>query len=152
MAISRLHRTLTLSLCACSVVFGFSPIPRPSCRKGQSLTVLDMAKKMRNAQAELAKKMELAKKKQAGNQVDDQGSETERLTDKEVKEKNDRLRFEELLKKQSTSLNSVSSDGYLSKQQEEEEIDAFSKSDFRWYRKYLLWDFPFVADNDLRIL
>jgi hypothetical protein len=89
-----------------------------------------MAKKMRNAQAELLKKMELAKKQQqGGNQVDDQGSaEKERLTDKEVKEKNDRLRFEELLKKQSTSMNSASSDGYLNKQQEEEEIDAFSKS------------------------
>ena len=51
----------------------------------------------------------------------------ERLSDKEIKERNDRLRFEELLKKQATSLNDVSSDSYLSKAQEDAEIDAYRK-------------------------
>ena len=52
----------------------------------------------------------------------------QKLTEREIRERNDRLRFEELLRKGSASvLNDYSSDGYLNKQQEEEEIDAFRK-------------------------
>jgi competence protein ComGC len=93
---------------------------------------LDMAKKMHNKQAELAKKMAMAKKQKIENQGENAevGAVKEKFSDKEIKERNDRLRFEELLKKQSSSLNAVSSDGYLNKQQEEEEIDAYRKCHF----------------------
>lgn len=82
-----------------------------------------MVKKMRNKQAELLKKMAEAKEQKA--QSDMGGGE--RLSDKKIKEQNDRRRFEEMLKKQTASLNDVSSDGYLSKEQEEAEIDAYRK-------------------------
>jgi hypothetical protein len=84
-----------------------------------------------NKQAELLRKMELAKKsKEDGGSMDiDEEEQTGALTDREMKEKNDRLRFAELLKKESSNvLNDFSSDGYLSKQQEEEEITAMRKS------------------------
>jgi len=46
----------------------------------------------------------------------------------EIKERTDRLRFQEMLdKKGSVVLNDYSSEGYLIKQQEEEEIDAARK-------------------------
>jgi hypothetical protein len=96
----------------------------------KSSTAVGMAKKMRNKQAELANKMALAREQKAQEEGADlqQGPEAEeRLSSKEIKERNDKLRFEELLKKQSTSLNDVSSDGYLNSQQEEAEIDAYRK-------------------------
>lgn len=49
-----------------------------------------------------------------------------RLTDQQIKERNDRLRFEELLQRSGTVLNEYSADGYMSKKQEEEESDARS--------------------------
>lgn len=95
----------------------------------ESSTSLCMAKKIRNKQAELAKKLALAKEQNALKVGVDPSSpdELERLSDKEMKERNDRLRFEELLQKQAASLNDISSDGYLNKQQEEAEIDAYRK-------------------------
>ena len=41
-----------------------------------------------------------------------------------IKERNDRLRFDELLKTKGFVVNDFSSDGYLNKRQEEEEINA----------------------------
>jgi hypothetical protein len=86
----------------------------------------------RNKQAALRQKMEEAKRqkrKAEGVQDDSEGKDNDHLmSDDEIRERNDRLRFEELLKKGSaTVLNDYSSDGYLNKQQEEEEIDAASK-------------------------
>lgn len=53
------------------------------------------------------------------------------LSDKEIRERNDRLRFEELLKKGTVHvMNDYSSDGYLNRQQEEDEIDAVRKCTF----------------------
>ena len=87
-----------------------------------------MAKKFRNKQAELAKKMEIAKKQKAEKEgLDQEPTKAVKLSDKEIKEQNDRLRFDELLKSQSVSMNSISSDSYLNKQQEEEDIDAYRK-------------------------
>jgi len=89
-----------------------------------------MVKKMRNKQADLAKKLAAAKEqnmKQDENLVDRPRVET-RLSDRDLKELNDRRRFEDLLEKQTASLNFVSSDGYLSREQEEAEIDAYRKS------------------------
>jgi hypothetical protein len=88
-----------------------------------------MAKKLKNKQAEMAKKMADAKKQTAGGgetPVDASGKAI--LSAQEIKEQNDRLRFEELLKTQASSvLNDYSSDGYLNKKQEEEEIMASSE-------------------------
>jgi hypothetical protein len=128
MAITQLHRLLAFwSLCLSSLVFGFAPKTIPHYRSCPSTTTsLGMGKQPRSKQAELAKKMALAKKENSEQPGDDQASETtKRLTNKEVKEQNDRKRFEELLQKQSSSLSDVSSDGYLNKQQEEAEIDAY---------------------------
>ena len=83
-----------------------------------------------NKQQELKKKMELAKKQNKKEEVDDDDKTGKgRLTDKEIKERNDRLRFQEMLKKGGASvLSDYSSEGYLNKQQEEEEISAARKS------------------------
>lgn len=91
--------------------------------------------KARNKQAELRRKMELAKQqnRKADDEDDANGddkSSSGRLSDEEMKERNDRLRFEELLKRGSSSvLNDFSSDGYLTKEQEEEEINAAREYD-----------------------
>jgi len=45
-------------------------------------------------------------------------------TAEEIKERNDRLRFEELLKNAPVSMSDAPSDGYLTKEQEDEEISA----------------------------
>lgn len=86
----------------------------------------------RNKQAELKRKMEIAKQQKEidGEEVPviDDVTEKTSLTDIEIKEQNDRLRFQELLKRSASNvLNNYSSDGYLSKDQEEEEIEAARK-------------------------
>lgn len=118
------------------------------------MTCLGMAKKIRNKQAELAKKLAMAKEqnlKQDGAKADQRGGA--RQTDLEMKEINDRRRFEEMLDKQTASLNFVSSDGYLSREQEEAEIDAYRKSDLiGWIestRKVLIAS-SFVVDSSDR--
>jgi len=98
----------------------------------QSAVALFMGKG-KNKQLLLKQKLEDAKRqklKDNANNDDAVGDSAakKQLTDKEIRERNDRLRFEELLKKGSaTVFNDYSSDGYLNKQQEEEEIDAFRK-------------------------
>lgn len=104
-------------------------------RGRRQLTVM-AAKKMRNKQADLLRKMELAKKQkeEEGDGDNDDASsttkssddqKTKKLTDEEIRERNDRLRFEELLQRESSKvLNDFSSSGYLTKEQEEEEIAA----------------------------
>jgi len=94
-----------------------------------SSTSLFMGKglnKNRSKQAELAKKMALAKQQKAGNDDTSSAEDTKKaaaLSAKEIKEKNDRLRFDELLKTKSISLNDMN-DGYLTAEQEQEEIAA----------------------------
>lgn len=87
--------------------------------------------KAKNKQALLKQKLEEAKRQKIQGDNDDAVGEKAKqhpLTDEEIKERNDRKRFEELLKKGAANvLNDYSSDGYLNKQQEEEEIDAFRK-------------------------
>ena len=99
----------------------FTVCPPVSSHRGS--VRLAMAKSI-NKQAELRRKMEQAKRQKLGESSSINDAET-RLTDEEIKEQNDRLRFEELLKtKSATVLNDYSSDGYLNKQQEEEDITA----------------------------
>jgi hypothetical protein len=103
-----------------------------SRRQKDSLIALHMGKGLnsfRNKQAELKRKMEIAKQQKEidGEEVPviDDVTEKTSLTDIEIKEQNDRLRFQELLKRSASNvLNDYSSDGYLSKDQEEEEIEA----------------------------
>ena len=115
-----------------SLAVGFVSLPKPVSRRYEdgSMVALEMVKKMRNKQAELAKKLAAAKEqnlKQDESQLDHPRAEI-RLSDRDLKELNDRRRFEALLEKQTASLNFVSSDGYLSREQEEAEIDAYRKS------------------------
>jgi hypothetical protein len=92
-------------------------------------------KKMRNNQAALAQKLALAKERANRKDGEDDGTNTinakeaaTSLSAAEIKEKNDRLRFEELLRTQaSIVLNDYSSDGYKNQQQENEEIMAARK-------------------------
>ena len=95
-------------------------------------TAVAMAKKMRNKQADLAKKMALAKEQNAQKQsvYTPETKKEERLSDEEMKEQNDRRRFEELLKTQAVSLGDISSENYLTQQQEEEIIDAYREYKF----------------------
>jgi hypothetical protein len=96
------------------------------------LTTLGMAKSI-NKQADLMKKLQQAKqqaKESSGETDDESASSTEntKLSAKEIKERNDRLRFKQLLETGGSSvLNDYSSDGYLNRQQEEEEISAARK-------------------------
>jgi len=85
--------------------------------------------KLRNRQAELQKKMALAKKQNAMKEGEGSTNESEasRLTDDQVKEMNDRKRIDELLKSsQGLSVQQDSLD-YLSQTQEEETIDAYRR-------------------------
>jgi hypothetical protein len=91
-----------------------------------------MAKSI-NKQADLMKKLKEAKQqaKESSGEVDDESEipkKVSELSAQEVKERNDRLRFQQLLAEGGTSmLNDYSSDGYLNRQQEEEEISAARK-------------------------
>ena len=118
---------ITIASCFFDVSTAFAPLQ--SCcwchRRSAQLVRLEMAKKSLNKQAELRRKMELAKKQKQNPDQTAPDEKEGRLTDQEMKERNDWLRFEELLKKGSaTSLNDYSADGYLTKNQEEEEIKA----------------------------
>lgn len=108
-------------------VFAFHVLP-PS---KNSLVPLKMGKglnKAKNKQAALAKKMSLARQQKDGNAVEEEQSSEksiQSLSDAEIKKRNDQKRFEQLLKSESANvLNNYSKDGYLSKDQEEEEISA----------------------------
>jgi hypothetical protein len=92
---------------------------------------LNMAKASNNKQAELKRKLEQAKLQKLETTTAtsaDNRAEAAALSDRQLKERNDRLRFAELLRKEAANvLNDYSSDGYLNKQQEEEEITAARK-------------------------
>jgi hypothetical protein len=113
-----------LTLPHCSDSFTPSILHFPS--RGQP-SLLNMAKsKSLNKQADLRRKMERVKQQKEEEIV--QSGMTIELTAQEIRERNDRLRFEELLKKEAGNvLNDYGLDSYLSKQQEEEEITAARK-------------------------
>lgn len=94
--------------------------------------------KFKNKQAELQRKMMLAKQQaaQKTNGGDDSITcdKKGRMSDEEVKEANDRKRFEELLNSHSASIGAEkSSDNYLTLEQEEETIDAYRKGADRFF-------------------
>jgi len=106
----------------------------PPSSSSQRVARLFMGKGLNkaNKQAMLKQKMEAAKRQKQGDDdgadVAEDDKDTKQLTAKEIKERNDRQRFEELLRKGGANfLSDYSQDGYLNKQQEEEEIDAFRK-------------------------
>lgn len=123
---------LTLRKLLSTIVIGFVVSFSPNYETTKrTLTSLQMGKKIRNKQAELAQKMKLAKQQAAEKQglegSDEQSSDKLKLSDEEMKEINDRRRFDDLLKQQAVTMNDLSSDGYLSKEQEEAEMDAVRK-------------------------
>ncbi|KAL3923206.1 MAG: hypothetical protein SGARI_006269, partial [Bacillariaceae sp.] len=73
--------------------------------------------------------MALAKKQNAGNQDDvtEDNKTKKKLTDQEMKEMNDRKRFDEMLRGSAISSGGKSDDSldYLNEQQENEQIDAY---------------------------
>jgi hypothetical protein len=84
--------------------------------------------KAQNKQAALRQKMEAAKRQNQNSVSEISTEKSASLSDVDIKERNDRLRFEELLKKGAANvLNDYGTDGYLNRQQEEEEIDAVRK-------------------------
>lgn len=95
----------------------------------------------RNKQADLQKKMALAKQQKQSQNQDKEGGDTSdssasaadsKLSADEIKERNDRKRFEELLNSESaTHMSELGGGSYLTSQQEEEEIDASCKFCFR---------------------
>lgn len=87
-------------------------------------TEIGLAKKMKNKQAELLKKMEMAKQKASQQESDE--SEV-KPSQEEIKKQNDRKRFEELLSRQPVGLSDLSADNYLTKEQEEQDMDLRSK-------------------------
>uniref|UniRef100_A0A7R9ZL38 DUF4174 domain-containing protein n=1 Tax=Craspedostauros australis TaxID=1486917 RepID=A0A7R9ZL38_9STRA len=116
----------TTAIVYCCCVLAFIACSDAFASKGWMLqqqrgsTQLHMAKKLKNKQFELAKKLAEAKKQKAATDP-----KAAKLSKQEIKERNDRLRFEELLETRSGStLNDYSSDGYLNREQEEEEINA----------------------------
>jgi hypothetical protein len=91
--------------------------------------VLEMGKglnKARNKQADLLKKMELARQQNEGDTTEDTPKASlQSLSNAEIKKQNDQKRFEQLLQQESSNvLSAYARDGYLSKEQEEEEISA----------------------------
>lgn len=127
------QRQVNFSNLRISVSF-FDPIPyngndaNKKTRGSDRNTSLSMGK-MRNKQAELQRKMIMAKQQAAEKEKEgnSQGRK-EKLTDEEIKETNDRKRFEELLNSHSASIGAIGekdSEIYLSQEQEEENINAY---------------------------
>lgn len=91
-------------------------------------TALSMG--LKNKQADMKRKLELAKQQMPNPDgspaMDAKADETPKaVTAEQIKAQNDRKRFEQLLKREGgKSLNAYQSDGYLNKEQEEEEITA----------------------------
>jgi len=112
----------------------FAPLPRFFSRHNldsKTNTALSMGKglnKAKNSQADLAKKMALAKQQRDGADLSEPVKladiTTAKLSDEEIKKRNDMLRFDQLLKTAGSVMNDFSGDNYLTKQQEEEEINA----------------------------
>jgi len=94
----------------------------------ESFSALAMMGKTRNKQAELAKKLELAKRQRLGA-----GNENKELTEEEIQQKNDRLRFGEMLKSGGTvsSLNEGMYGDYVSEEQEREDNRAIRSGEER---------------------
>jgi hypothetical protein len=122
-----LFRQTTALIAMASLVASFAPSSNMPRRRASSAGSLGMAKKLRNKQAELMKKMSEAKKEKEDPKAVETSGATMKLTNEEMKEANDRRRFAELLKTSAVSMNDVASNGYLSREQEEAEIAAYRK-------------------------
>lgn len=107
----------------------FAPLQLCGTNKRQNgrQTFLEMGKglnRLKGKQAALQKKMEEARRQNRKN--DEEETPATALTDEEIKERNDRLRFEQLLA-QGSMPNFDNDQEYLTESQEMEEIDAASK-------------------------
>jgi hypothetical protein len=80
----------------------------------------------RNKQADLMKKMQLAKQQKEGDPsstVNDNNEDLQAVTDEEIKKRNDMKRFEELLNKEGATTR-MSDDSYRTEEQELNEATA----------------------------
>jgi hypothetical protein len=120
--IHKLDKDWTISIPTSDSNHNILPKTRPFCS-----SALHMAgSKSLNKQAALRLKLEQAR--QQNVQAQNPGGAEYPLTDAQIRERNDRLRFEELLQKKGGTLLDDSDDKeYKSRQQEEDEIDAVRK-------------------------
>ena len=118
----------TVLLLAAHSSTAFHPSPKTLNRYRVALEMGKGLNRARNKQAALAKKMELARQQKEGTSTPQEElseKSIQSLSDAEIQKRNDQLRFEQLLKTESANvLNNYSKDGYLTKEQEEEEINA----------------------------
>lgn len=121
-----------------SSLLGVNSLLSPTRISKQSITAMYGAFNKRNKQGDLLKKMEEARKQREmteengssdGSPHDDYAkSKGKRISDEELKRENDMKRFEQLLNSESATINyDLDSANYMTKQQEEEEIDAGCK-------------------------
>lgn len=138
----------SLDVCRFSDVNENEMIRKSGVRLGS--TSLFMGK-LRNKQAELQRKMMLAKQQaaQKASENGDESSSKVRMTDEELKEANDRKRFDELLNSHSAMIGDKSSDSYLTQEQEEENIDAYRKFLLFLNQIFLIIDSYFIANNTI---
>jgi len=111
------------------MAMGFSSTPPLSLhrrlhrqRHRQQLVAPLRMGKGRNKQQDLARKMEMAKrqKREREGKQQEKGESDKGLTAGEIKERNDRLRFQQLLEQSAGKvLNNYAADGYLTQEQEE---------------------------------
>ena len=94
-------------------------------KKGSSTAIYGAFGKV-NKQAALQKKMEAAKRQRNGEDISQEATEaTGKLSDEEMKKKNDIKRFQQLLDAEGGNINyDIDGGNYKTKLQEEEEIDA----------------------------
>jgi len=116
-------------------------MPQFQLRTVDSPTQLFGAFDKRNKQLDLAKKMAEAKRQKEAKErgldaaaaaaaalLDDKKGERSRISDEEMKEINDRKRFEELLNSEAATLNySIDNGNYKTAAQEEDEINAYHR-------------------------
>lgn len=116
-------------------VQSFSLLPYHDVNQ-RTCTSLSGAFNKRNKQGDLMKKMQEAKRQReiaediAAEAADPAGEKKIRKSDEEIKRENDMKRFEQLLNSESATINydiDGSSGNYLTKKQEEEEINAGCK-------------------------
>lgn len=112
-----------------------------------------MGKKLRSNQAELRRKMQIAKeqkRKMGGDGGESSNGNEVRLSATEIKERNDRKRFEQLLKSTIVSIDESDDLTYLTDQQEEEEINAYNRGIDRLYEGDPAKEEPFYELVNIR--
>lgn len=129
-----MKKQVTFSFIFLSFSEGFTPPHHASRREGA--TAIFGAFNKRNKQAELMKKFDDAKRRremnEAGLSEEEISKETKvTLSVEEIKERNDKKRFEELLNRETNFIggDDLSGTNYMTRKQEEENANAYKRSD-----------------------